>query len=386
MPREFPDLGQRARTIDAEELKSRLDDGEAFTLLDTRRADDFDIWQISHPNLHVVNVPFMAFLDESGENPAGSVPEGIPDGTLVTCCAKGISSEYVADFLAREGFDVLALDDGMEGWANLYEEHPVETTEGIVVQLHRPSSGCLSYLYVSGDQAAVIDPLRAFVSRYPSIAAQYDASIEYAIDTHVHADHVSGVRELAAETGGTVVLPGGATERGLEFDAHLISDGETLPLGDREITAHALPGHTTEMIGYLFAGVFATGDTIFLDGVARPDLEDEDAAQEAAGTLWQTVQHLETFDSETIVAPAHIGPTTAPGDDGSFTATLGQLQNSLTAFQESKSAFVDRVTSDLPPQPTNYREIIAVNLGQQSATAEESFELELGPNNCAVGE
>ena len=335
----------------------------------------------------MTNVPFGEFLDESGTAPADEVPDGVPAGPLVTCCAVGISSYYVAEFLSREGWEVLPLEDGMRGWANLLETHPVDSSgETTVLKLHRKSSGCLSYLFVADDEAAVVDPLQVFADRYVDIASAHGAELVYALDTHVHADHVSGVREVARQTDCTAVLPRKSTDRGREFDARLVDDGDSIPLGSRAIDVRALPGHTTENTGYLFEGVLAAGDTIFLDGVARPDLEDGDAAEAAAGQLWQTLQDLDDMPEETVIAPGHVGPTTVPGDDGSFTATLDHLRGRLRAFDESREEFVERATRDLPPQPNNYREIIAINLGQRDADPDEAFELELGPNNCAVSE
>ena len=317
MPREFPEIDTTVTEISPAEFKRRLDDGEQLTLLDTRQRSDFETWQVTHPNLTVTNVPFGEFLDESGTAPADEVPDGVPAGPLVTCCAVGISSYYVAEFLSREGWEVLPLEDGMRGWANLLETHPVDSSgETTVLQLHRPSSGCLSYLFVADDEAAVVDPLQVFADRYVDIASAHGAELVYALDTHVHADHVSGVREVARQTDCTAVLPRKSTDRGREFDARLVDDGDSIPLGSRAIDVRALPGHTTENTGYLFEGVLAAGDTIFLDGVARPDLEDGDAAEAAAGQLWQTLQDLDDLPEETVIAPGHIGPTTVPGDDG----------------------------------------------------------------------
>lgn len=382
---QFPAMDVTVQSLTPTAFKRRLDAGEEWTVLDTRREEDFGQWKLSHPNLTVVNVPFTEFLDEAGEQPADSVPDDVPEGPLITCCAKGLSSEYVAEFLAREGWDVLALEDGMEGWASLIERRTVETGSDIdVVQLHRPSSGCLAYLLVSDSEAAVIDPLRAFAGEYERTAADWDATLKFAIDTHVHADHVSGVREVADITGAEVVLPEGTEMRGLEFDATLVEDGGSLPLGNTEIDAVGLPGHTTEMTGYRCGDVFVTGDTLFLDGVARPDLEDAAKAREAAETLWATLQKIDVLPDETVIAPGHVGPTTAPGSDGTFTATLGSLRANLTAFDEDREEFVDRITSELPPRPNNFEQIIAVNLGQETTTDSEAFQLELGPNNCAV--
>ena len=387
MPRSFPSLDVEIEEITARELKRRLDDGETLTLIDTREPEEFEEWQISHPNLTVRNIPFAKFLDESGENPAQEVPEGIPDGPLVTSCAIGISSFYVAEFLVREGYEAVALEDGMEGWAELNERRVLDLDgDQRVIQFHRPSSGCLAYMLVSGDEAAVVDPLRAFASEYGGIAEEYGATLRYAIDTHVHADHVSGVREVATASDVAVVLPEGATDRGLAYDATLVEDGEEIPLGEHAIIARALPGHTTEMMGYHFDDVLLTGDSLFLDSVARPDLEDPEQARNAAETLYETLQGLDDVPDGTVVAPGHVGPTTAPAGDGTFTATLGEIRQRLGVFEEPKDAFLDRVVEDLPPRPTNYETIIEINLGRETADDSEAFELELGPNNCAVGE
>ncbi len=385
MQGQFPDIAEPVEEISAASLKARLDGGAQLTLLDTRRETDFDQWKLTHPNLTVVNVPFTAFLDETGERPAESVPDGVPDGPLVTCCAKGISSLYVAKFLAREGWNVLALDDGMEGWAQLNDTREVESRgDTEIVQFHRPSSGCLAYLLINDEIAAVIDPLRAFAKEYVRETRRRGATLQYAIDTHVHADHISGVREVAELSEAEIVLPKGALGRGLAFDATVVEDGDTLALGNTNIEAVELPGHTTEMTGFRCEDVFVTGDTVFLDSVARPDLEDEAAAKEAAGRLWDTLQDIVDFPDETIIAPAHVSPTTAPADDGTFTATLGSLRNALEAFDEDRAEFVERAVAELPPRPNNFERIIDINLGRESVTSDVAFELELGPNNCAV--
>ncbi|MFC7072926.1 MBL fold metallo-hydrolase [Halovenus rubra] len=385
MAAKFPTLDISVESLSPTAFKRRLDDGEEWTMVDTRREADFQAWKLTHENLTVVNVPFTEFLDADETKPAASVPARVPDGPLVTCCAKGISSLYVGKFLAREGWDVLALEEGMEGWARLEEIRPVETAGDVtVVQFHRPSSNCLAYLLVSGDEAAVIDPLRAFASDYVAEARKRDATVQYAIETHVHADHVSGVRAVAELSDCRSVFPAKATERGLSFDATLIEAGETVSLGSETIEAVGLPGHTTEMTGYRFGGVFVTGDTLFLDSVARPDLEDEDAAREAAAHLWESLQRVETLPDEMRIAPAHVSARTAPESDGTFTATLGSLREGLGVFGDDKQEFIDRMVTDLPPRPNNYEQIIDINLGRESVSDEKAFELELGPNNCAV--
>lgn len=386
MPRSFPNLDVAVEQITAGRLKTRLDRGQTVTMIDTRPPEDFAQWQITHPNLTVRNVPFDAFLDRSGERPAPAVPSRVPEGPLVTACAIGQSSFYVAQFLTRQGYDAVALKGGMEAWAELNERRQLRLNDTTLVQFHRPSSGCLAYLLVAEQEAAVVDPLRAFAGEYAAVAAEYNGTLRYAIDTHVHADHVSGVRRVGEQSGATVVHPDGASERGLTDDARFVTDGASLPLGATSITARALPGHTTEMMGYQFGDALLTGDSLFLDSVARPDLENADRAREAAETLWETARKLDELPDKTVLAPGHVGPTTTPRSDGSFAARLAEVRQRLRIFEEPKEPFVERVVANLPPRPPNDETIIAVNLGERRVDDEAAFELELGPNNCAVGE
>jgi glyoxylase-like metal-dependent hydrolase (beta-lactamase superfamily II) len=289
----FPELDSSPAEVTADALKARLDAGERVTVLDTRRPDDFEAWALAHPNVTNVNVPFTAFLTDDNE-PAEAVPEGVPDGPLVVTCAKGRSSSYVAQFLAARGREAAALADGMQGWARLYEATELATGGATtVVQYHRPSSGCLAYLVVSEDEAAVVDPLRAFAGRYADDAAERGAALRYVIDTHVHADHLSGLRDVAAVTDADPVLPAGAVARGHAFDTYLVDDGDHLALGAATLEAVHLPGHTTEMTGYRVEDCLLTGDTLFVEGVARPDLEaGAEGAPDAARQLHETLQSL----------------------------------------------------------------------------------------------
>ena len=382
---QFPEVEAAVPEITAQQLWERLESGDAVTILDTRRPEDFEAWQLTHPNVTNVNIPFTHFLDDG--DPASSVPVGIPDGPLVTCCAKGISSLYVAKFLAREGWAVEGLADGMQGWARVYERRKLaDTNSATIAQYYRPSSGCLGYLVVAGAEAAIIDPLRAFADRYESDARSYGAEIRYAIDTHVHADHVSGVRRLARSRGVQPVYPAGATKRGLDVEATLVDPGSTLARGDVGIEAVPLPGHTTEMTGYRIGDVLVAGDSVFVDGVARPDLEDADAARAAADTLYDTIQEIATLPPETVIAPGHAGPATAPRSDGTYVATVGTLRGRLRPFRVDRATFIEETVTALPPQPKDYRSIIATNLGRREVDDTAAFELELGPNNCAAAD
>ncbi|MEE6209242.1 MBL fold metallo-hydrolase [Salarchaeum sp. III] len=382
-----PESDETVASTTPAELKQRIDSGENVFILDARSESDFEEWHIDGENVDVVNYPYFELLDEIPED----LHEQLPDDRRITAlCAKGGSSELVADNLEDAGYDVDHLERGMKGWARIYEYQELDVdVDATVAQYRRPSSGCLAYLVASDGEAAVVDPLRAFTDEYEQDARALGADIVYALDTHIHADHISGVRDLATETDATAVLPAAAAERGVDYDLayETVTDGDTLSVGDVEIETIATPGHTTGMTAYKVGDVLFTGDGLFTESVARPDLEDPEAAKDAARTLYESLQEqILPLPDETAVAPAHFSDAATPNDDGTYTAELGDLVERMDALTMDEDEFVEFIVSDMPPQPANYEDIIATNLGQQSPDDEEAFELELGPNNCAASE
>src|SRR6056297_1580928 len=196
---DFPTPDADVESITPESLKARIDDGESVTLLDARMASDYEEWKIDGENVESINVPYCEFLDEEIDDDV--LPQVPEDEHVTVLCAKGGASEYVAGALADRGYDVDHLEDGMNGWASIYEAHEVTEYEGrgTLIQYQRPSSGCLGYMVYDDDEAAIIDPLRAFTDRYLDDADELGVDLKYALDTHIHADHISGVRDLDAE-------------------------------------------------------------------------------------------------------------------------------------------------------------------------------------------
>ncbi|MWV65419.1 MBL fold metallo-hydrolase [Halorubrum sp. JWXQ-INN 858] len=387
---DFPTPDATVESISPEALKARIDDGEDVTLLDARMASDYEEWRIDGENVESINVPYFEFLDEEID---GDVLASIPDDEHVTVlCAKGGASEFVAGALADRGYDVDHLAEGMNGWASIYEAHEVAAYDGFgtLLQYQRPSSGCLGYLVYDGDEAAVIDPLRAFTDRYLADAAELGVELTYAFDTHVHADHVSGLRELAAE-GVEAVLPAAAADRGVTYtdEVTLASDGDRFAVGDAAIETVFTPGHTTGMTSYLIDdGLLATGDGLFIESVARPDLEEgDDGAPDAARTLYASLQErVLSLPDATLVGGAHYSDAAEPAADGTYTATIGDLKTRMDALSMDEPDFVQLVLADMPPRPPNYEEVIETNLGRNEIDDEEAFTLELGPNNCAASQ
>ncbi|GAB6862557.1 MBL fold metallo-hydrolase [Haloplanus litoreus] len=389
-PEDFPEPAVEVEAVAPDALKERIDGDGAVTILDVRRPSDYDEWHIGGEAVDAINVPFFEFLEGDVD---GEVLDAIPaDREVVVLCAQGIASAFVAGELAERGYEVTQLEDGMNGWARIYEAVDVTRYEGAgtLYQYQRPSSGCLGYLLVDGDEAAVIDPLRAFTDRYLDDAAARGADLQYALDTHIHADHVSGVRSLVG-AGVEGVVPAAAADRGVTYaDAvTLAADGDEFRVGEAVIEAVYTPGHTSGMTSYLVDESFlATGDGLFVESVARPDLEGGDeGAPDAARTLYESLQErILPLPGETLVGGAHVSDAAEPATDGTYTAPLAALTERMDALGVDEDAFVDLVLADMPPRPANYEDIIATNLGRHSVDDDEAFGLELGPNNCAASQ
>lgn len=387
---DFPTPNADVESIEPEELYSRVASGEHITLLDVRMTSEYDKWHIDGQTVESINVPYYEFLEDDIDS---DVLDKIPaDSEVTVLCAKGGASEYVAGKLVERGYKVDHLEDGMNGWATIYQA--VEVTDydgaGTLLQYQRPSSGCLGYLLYDDDEAAVIDPLRAFTQRYLDDADDLGAELTYAIDTHIHADHISGVRALD-DAGVTGIIPEAAVDRGVTYtdDLSTAADSDTFEVGDATIETIHSPGHTTGMTSYLVDdSLLATGDGLFIESVARPDLEEGDeGAPDAARMLYETLQEkVLPLPDNTLIGGAHFSDAAEPASDGTYTALLGTLIEEMEALRMDEDEFVELILSDMPPRPANYEDIIGTNLGQHTVDDDEAFTLELGPNNCAASQ
>ncbi|AGN00651.1 beta-lactamase [Salinarchaeum sp. Harcht-Bsk1] len=390
-----------AESIEPVDLAERIARGERIGIVDVRNREEFEEWHVEGPAAEVSQIPHAQFLQAQVRGGAADLVADVPE-PIVTVCAIGEASDHAAELLRDAGLDAMNLTGGMEAWADVLLARSLDAPDGAeIMQYQRPATGCLGYLVVDGEEAAVVDPLGAFADRYPDHAAESGAELRYAIDTHVHADHVSGVADVAERSDAEPAIPAGAWDRGFDSDLEYtaLDDGDVLELGEQTtIRAIHAPGHTGEMTALLVEraggsgaepesgdrpGTLLTGDSLFVDGVARPDLEADVDPEEAAATLHETLQALrERLPSRTLVAPGHVKQQTEPTVDGTYVAELGTLAERLEAFDLDADAFVRSVTDDLPPPPANAERIVAANLGHEAI--DDLDEIELGPNNCAA--
>ncbi len=234
-------------------------------------------------------------------------------------------------------------------------------------------TGCLAqgaYYIVSGDEAIIIDPLRE-IKPYLQRAEKDGVKIKYVLETHFHADFVSGHVDLAKATGATIVYGPMANPN---FEVHIAQDGEVLKLGTISIKVLHTPGHTMESTCYLLLdengkehSIF-TGDTLFIGDVGRPDLAQKAAhmtQEELAATLYKSLRtKIMTLPDEVTVYPAH-GAGSACGknmskETVSTIAEQKQMNYALRANM-SEEEFVKEVTDGLLPPPAYFPLNVAMN-------------------------
>ena len=228
--------------------------------------------------------------------------------------------------------------------------------------------GCASYVVEDGGEAAVIDP-KWDVEDYLRLAEEHGFAIRHVLETHNHADHVSGKGRLAAATGATIHVPATA---GVDFPHEPLADGDQVRLGDASITALATPGHRPEHTAYVIADesrgaepwLVVTGDSLFVGDVARPDLAVD--KEEGARGLYESVQRLLELGDFAEVWPGHIGGSLCggagmsekPGTTIGFERRFNRLLDS-----PDEATFVHELTSDLARQPPNFERIVELNRG-----------------------
>jgi glyoxylase-like metal-dependent hydrolase (beta-lactamase superfamily II) len=216
---------------------------------------------------------------------------------------------------------------------------------------------------------------------YLEIARRHRWSIRHVIETHVHADHLSRARELVRQTVAALRLP---PQGRVRFAFTPIADGERIRLGQATLRALHTPGHTSESTCYVLNGAAVfTGDTLFTNGVGRPDLHaDPDAARQRARALFASLTRLQQLPSDLLVLPAHTSEPIA-FDGRAVAARLGDVAAWLSGWLSTESVFVDRVTSNLPATPPNFVRIVELNEAGAFPTGDPT-DLEAGANRCAV--
>ncbi|SFS69160.1 MBL fold metallo-hydrolase [Marininema halotolerans] len=373
------------KKMTAQEVASKIIYGELLFILDVRNEEDYAKWRIEGKRVTSVNIPYFDLLD-GVEHARDQLPQDERD--IVVVCAKEGSSRFVAEQLEEAGLkEVYYLEGGMKTWSETI--FPVKigdlTGGGSIYQFNRIGKGCLSYLIESQGEAVVIDAGR-LTDVFEQFALEKGFTIHHVLDTHLHADHISGGRALSEKVGATYYLPPRDAEE-VTYSYEPLLEGETIQVGQARIRIQSLysPGHTIGSTSFIVDDQYLlSGDILFVDSIGRPDLagKAEDWVRDLRETLYERYSAL---SSELIVLPAHYSKISEMGDEGRVFAKLGELYQSNAGLQvANQEVFRKMVTDNLPPQPHAYQEVRQTNMGKMTPSAEEQREMEMGPNRCAV--
>ncbi len=390
--------------ITSDELKKKIDKGEDIFILDVRNQHEHDAWSVSYDRYR--DTPLIPVDTITSSAALKQIPK---DKEIITFCTHGQRSSNAAKMLSELGYRVKTIEGGLDGWSNLYDIALVDANLDIlkIWQIRRVSKGCMSYLVASlkDKKATIIDATCNIEMALKDILEENGLKITRVIDTHMHADHLSGAPRIASKYGAEISVSSLEKYDTKNLDSEknlrhtLIHDGEKLEIGDRiYLESIHTPGHTDGSISFKLEikgtseiktendesnskYFLFTGDTIFVNGVGRPDLHKK--SEEYTQKLYQTYQQkLFSLPDRTIILPAHYSSSfehAKPVFD-----TIESVKRKLNSITKSEKDFLYYVTSNIPPQPMNYKQIVSINENLTPCDRVEQQGLESGPNSCGI--
>jgi glyoxylase-like metal-dependent hydrolase (beta-lactamase superfamily II) len=375
--------------ISATELATRLEAGDDIQLLDVRApfrlasGGQIELGELDR-FINIAGSELMALPDPV----AAGLDRDVP---VVTVCGHGQSSRTVAQWLTLRGYNVLSMAGGMAAWMDVLVPRTLPAPAGFdhLLQLDRVGKGALGYILVSDGGALVIDPPRDTVA-YEREVARLGAQIVGVVDTHVHADYISGAPELSQRLAVPCYLH--AADSSLAFDGtpgklnfmH-IESGYEVAVGSTTVKVQHTPGHTEGSVTLLAGDAAFTGDFIFVNTVGRPDLADK--TEPWTAQLFASLARAKAdWPDSTRILPAHYTGRGERNADHSVWASFADVRASNAPLQiEDAAEFSAWVNTRLKEPPQAYRYIKAINVGLMQVDAHQASELEAGKNECAVG-
>lgn len=375
--------------IPAADLARRLDAGERVQLLDVRSSERVTQGRVTLgatldfralPASEMYRLPTLEPLRLDAAAP------------IAVICGHGNSSQRATSFLRERGFDAYTVTGGMAAWETVYLPRRLSPTPALehVIQLDRVGKGALSYVLVSDGDAVVVDPGR-HLEPYQAVLEDVGATAAAVIDTHMHADYLSGARAAAARWRVPYFVhpddarsPYDGREGRFEFEP--LTEGTTIALGRATLQAVHLPGHTLGSVTLVVGNTLAlTGDFLFVQSVGRPDLGGQHQAWTAH--LWQSLERARReWSGDLLVLPAHYASERERRADRSVAARFDVITaTNEAASMRDRAAFHAWVAAHTNPPPDNYQMIKLANLGLVTVSEQDAEILEVGPNQCAVG-
>jgi hydroxyacylglutathione hydrolase len=233
------------------------------------------------------------------------------------------------------------------------------------------AGSCASYLFgcTTHNRLAVVDAHIELVDDYLVAAAAFAAPVSAVFETHVQADHVSGLPQLVERTGATAYVPASA---GVEFEHVALDDGDVIELGNTIVTAIATPGHAPAHHAYAVADrrrgtdepwLVFSGDSLLIGDVGRPDLHVGGDMRGQARLLYDSLQRLLELSDHVVLHPSHYGGSVCGrGLSGNPFSSIGfeRAHNPLLSVADAE-AFADALIAGTPPAPADQHRIVAAN-------------------------
>lgn len=363
--------------ITSKELAENKD--KSFLIIDIRNQNNFKDWHIKDSqNIDVYNDIWEGNFD-AVKRKFSSLPK---DKKIVTVCNAGVTSQNASMLLESMGYNTLVLEKGMIGWNTLHQAVDVMNENDLLIkQIIRIGKGCMSYLICSNStkECLVVDPSQ-FVEEYVELTKELGLKIIGVIETHVHADHLSGAKSLTEITKTRYYVS--KKDFKAEFDFIDLDGLDEMKIGNNKIKIIKTPGHTDGSVCLLVNDkALLTGDTLFLEGIGRPDLmRDKADAEKGAKILYSSLAKIKALDKNLIILPAHF---TVHNEFPICDKLNNLLSNNLALKINSEQEFVKYIINNLPATPPNYEQIKNINNNFMPVPRQMAEQLEFGPNRCA---
>ena len=362
-------------TIDSDTLRDWLESGRSVNILDVRPVNERSEWFIPGS----IHVDAYTKLKANDNNALDGIflAKSIP---VITVCAGGKMSRIAAGILQSKGYNAYSLESGMKSWSLAWNTAKLNFQGFEIIQIRRTGKGCLSYIIVADKEAVIVDASLP-EEVYQKILNTEGIRLKYVMETHIHADHLSRSKLLAEKNNVPLYVP---IPNKVKFDFHPIDGNAILNLGKINIKVIQTPGHTLESVSFLIDGkVLLTGDTLFINGVGRPDLKaNNDEIKQKSKLLYQSLQKLLTLPEDVVVLPAH---TNQPVDfnERPIQTTIGDIRKNISMLQLDEEEFADTLLQRIPPTPANYLSIVEKNIKGDFSDI-NPIDLEAGANRCAI--
>lgn len=361
--------------ISAKEILSNKD--ESTLILDIRDTDTYNDWHI--PGSQNINV-YDDIANGNLEDAKQKLSQLPKEKTIVTVCNVGATSQKASEILESSGYKTAVLEKGMMGWNTVHQAIDVINEGDLLIrQIIRPGKGCLSYLICSNStkEVFIVDPSQ-FIEEYLDLIKDMGCTVKGVIETHMHADHISGAKKIADRTETKYYISSKDFKANIDF----IDLKDNIQFGEINIEVIDTPGHTKGSVCLIVNNkAILTGDTLFLEGVGRPDLgREKEQIEFGAKTLFSSLNKIKSQNKNLIVLPGHFSNYSDPP----FSEQLGNiLEHNKPLRLNSEQEFVEYIISSLPPTPPNYTQIKEINETVNPITIEQGEKLEFGPNRCA---